>query len=71
MQQAGMSGQLSVDTQGNIVRMLSWATYQNGKLVDENAVQQLEEPSSEGAMETNAPAIAEPVPLSDTQGTAL
>ncbi|WP_429207680.1 penicillin-binding protein activator [Aeromonas veronii] len=71
MQQAGMSGQLSVDAQGNIVRMLSWGTYQNGKLVDENAVQQLEEPSNEGTMETDAPAVAEPVPLTDEQGTAL
>lgn len=71
MQQAGMSGQLSVDAQGNIVRMLSWGTYQNGKLVDENAVQQLEEPSNEGTMETDAPAVAEPVPLTNEQGTAL
>ena len=71
MQQAGMSGQLSVDAQGNIVRMLSWGTYQNGKLVDENAVQQLEEPSNEGTMETDAPAVAEPVPLPHEQGTAL
>lgn len=71
MQQSGMSGQLSVDAQGNIVRMLSWGTYQNGKLVDENAVQQLEEPSNEGTMETDAPAVAEPVPLTNEQGTAL
>lgn len=71
MQQAGMSGQLSVDAQGNIVRMLSWGTYQNGKLVDENAVQQLEEPSNEGTMETDTPAVAEPVPLTNEQGTAL
>ncbi|WP_042012401.1 penicillin-binding protein activator [Aeromonas fluvialis] len=71
MQQAGMSGQLSVDAQGNIVRMLSWGTYQNGKLVDENAVQQLEEPSNEGTMETDAPAVTEPVPLTHEQGTAL
>ncbi|WP_235464439.1 penicillin-binding protein activator [Aeromonas australiensis] len=71
MQQAGMSGQLSVDAKGNIVRMLSWGTYQNGKLIDENAAQQLEEPSNEGTMETNAPAVAEPVPLTDEQGTAL
>lgn len=71
MQQSGMSGQLSVDAQGNIVRMLSWATYQNGKLVDENAVQQLEEPANEGAVSTDAPAIAEPVPAPVEQGTAL
>ena len=71
MQQSGMSGQLSVDAQGNIVRMLSWGTYQNGKLVDENAVQQLEEPSHDGTMETDAPTVAEPVPLTDEQGTAL
>lgn len=71
MQQSGMSGQLSVDAQGNIVRMLSWATYQNGKLVDENAVQQLEEPANEGAVSTDAPAIAEPVPAPVQQGTAL
>jgi outer membrane PBP1 activator LpoA protein len=71
MQQSGMSGQLSVDAQGNIVRMLSWATYQNGKLVDENAVQQLEEPANEGAVSTDAPAIAEPVPAPFEQGTAL
>ena len=37
MQQPGMSGQLSVDPQGNIVRMLDWATYQNGKLVSDSA----------------------------------
>ncbi|MFB2863715.1 penicillin-binding protein activator [Aeromonas sp. MdU4] len=71
MQQAGMSGQLSVDAQGNIVRMLSWGTYQNGKLVDENAVQQLEEPTNEGAVSTDAPAIAEPVLAPAEQGTAL
>jgi len=71
MQQSGMSGLLSVDAQGNIVRMLNWGTYQNGKLVDENAVQQLEEPANEGTMETDVPAVAEPAPLSSEQGTAL
>ena len=71
MQQAGMSGQLSVDPQGNVVRILSWGTYQNGQLIDENAAQPLEEPASEGAMETDDPAIAEPVPLTNEQGPAL
>lgn len=71
MQQAGMSGQLSVDPQGNIVRMQSWVTYQNGKLVDDNAAPQLEEPAHEGALETDAPAVAEPAPATTEQGAAL
>lgn len=71
MQQAGMSGQLSVDAQGNIVRMLNWGTYQNGKLVDESAVQPLKDPANEGTVETDVPAVAEPVPSTTEQGTAL
>ncbi|MGL5224533.1 MAG: penicillin-binding protein activator [Aeromonas sp.] len=71
MQQAGMTGKLSVDPQGNIIRMLSWATYQNGKLVDENAVQPLEVPSNERAVATDAPAVAAPTPTTHEQGSAL
>jgi len=72
MQQPGMSGQLSVDPQGNIVRMLDWATYQNGKLVSDSAVPQLEDATHEEATGTTAPAVVEPVAVgSDEQGTAL
>ena len=72
MQQPGMSGQLSVDPQGNIVRMLDWATYQNGKLVSDSAVPQLEDTTHEEATGTTAPAVVEPVAVgSDEQGTAL
>ena len=72
MQQPGMSGQLSVDPQGNIVRMLDWATYQNGKLVSDSAAPQLEDATHEEATDTTSPAVVEPVAVgSDEQGTAL
>ncbi|WP_236757872.1 penicillin-binding protein activator [Aeromonas cavernicola] len=71
IQQAGMSGQLSVDSKGNIVRRLSWGTYQNGKLVEDSATTQLEKPAHEGSMEMDAQTTAEPVPLTGEQGTAL
>ncbi|MBL0521815.1 penicillin-binding protein activator [Aeromonas enteropelogenes] len=71
MQQAGMSGQLSVDAKGNIIRTLNWGTYRNGKLVDDNAAPQLEAPSNEESIGVDEPAVAEPVPVSDEQGTAL
>ena len=65
-------GQLSVDPQGNIVRMLDWATYQNGKLVSDSAVPQLEDATHEEATDTTSPAVVEPVAVgSDEQGTAL
>lgn len=34
-EQAGMSGQLSIDHQGKVMRKLSWATYQNGQLISQ------------------------------------
>ncbi|WP_421194324.1 penicillin-binding protein activator [Aeromonas enteropelogenes] len=71
MQQAGMSGQLSVDAKGNIIRTLNWGTYRNGKLVDDNAAPQLEAPSNEESIGVDEPAVAEPVPVSDEQGTVL
>ena len=72
MQQPGMSGQLSVDPQGNIVRMLDWATYQNGKLVSDSAAPQLEDATHEEATDTTSPAVVEPVAVgSDEQGTTL
>jgi uncharacterized protein len=71
MQQPGMSGQLSVDASGNIVRVLDWATYQNGKLVSDSAMPQLEGASDEGSIGTDEPTVAEPVPVTDEQGTAL
>jgi len=75
MQQAGMSGQLSIDAEGNVVRMLNWATYQNGKLVEDNATLQLEELNHEETMgselPTDAATMAEPLPITDQQGSAL
>ncbi|MGN5149542.1 penicillin-binding protein activator [Aeromonas enteropelogenes] len=71
MQQAGMSGQLSMDAKGNIIRTLNWGTYRNGKLVDDNAAPQLEAPSNEESIGVDEPAVAEPVPVSDEQGTVL
>jgi uncharacterized protein len=60
-----------VDASGNIVRVLDWATYQNGKLVSDSAMPQLEGAPHEGSIGTDEPAVAEPVPVTDEQGTAL
>ena len=50
MQQPGMSGQLSVDPQGNIVRMLDWATYQNGAWSSDSAAPSWSDATHEEAM---------------------
>ena len=71
MQQPGMSGQLSVDANGNIVRVLDWATYQNGALVSDSAAPQLEGAPNEGSIGTDESAVAEPVSVTDEQGTTL
>jgi hypothetical protein len=71
MQQPGMSGQLSVDANGNIVRVLDWATYQNGELVSDSAAPQLEGAPDEGSIGTDEPAVAEPVSVTDEQGATL
>ncbi|MOA46527.1 hypothetical protein D3C78_1690540 [compost metagenome] len=72
MQQPGMSGQLSVDPHGNVVRVLDWAVYQDGKLVSDSALPQPESSPHEEATDQTAPTVVEPVAIgSGEQGTAL
>lgn len=76
MKQPGLSGQLSISQDGVVQREQSWATYQNGKLLDatgnpigmeQEAVPAPSEPSDEE--QTQAPDTALPEPVSDSSDT--